>query len=40
MKVKEIMHKGVEWISPNTSVAALAKKMKKLAPPLPATLDG
>jgi CBS domain-containing protein len=29
MKVKEIMHKGVEWISPDTSVAALAKKMKK-----------
>ena len=29
MKVKEIMHKGVEWISPDTSVAALTKKMKK-----------
>jgi CBS domain-containing protein len=29
MKVKKIMHKGVEWVSPDTSVAALAKKMKK-----------
>lgn len=29
MKVKEIMHKGVEWVSPDTSVAVLAKKMKK-----------
>ena len=29
MKVNEIMHKGVEWVSPDTSVVALAKKMKK-----------
>jgi CBS domain-containing protein len=27
MKVKEMMHKGVEWVSPDTSVATLAKKM-------------
>ncbi len=29
MKVKEIMHKGVEWVSPDASVGTLAKKMKK-----------
>jgi CBS domain-containing protein len=29
MKVKEIMHKGVEWVSPDTPVTTLAKKMKK-----------
>jgi CBS domain-containing protein len=29
MKVKEFMHKGVQWVSPDTSVATLAKKMKK-----------
>jgi CBS domain-containing protein len=27
MQVREIMHQGVEWVAPNTSVAALAKKM-------------
>jgi len=27
MKVKEMMHKGVEWVSPDTPVATLAKKM-------------
>jgi CBS domain-containing protein len=27
MQVREIMHKGVEWVAPNTSVAVLAKKM-------------
>jgi len=27
MKVKEMMHKGVEWVSPDTSVETLAKKM-------------
>jgi len=29
MKVKKIMHKGVEWVSPDTLVTALAKKMRK-----------
>lgn len=29
MKVKEMMHKGVEWVSPDTPVTTLAKKMKK-----------
>jgi CBS domain-containing protein len=27
MQVREIMHKGVEWVAPNTPVAVLAKKM-------------
>jgi predicted transcriptional regulator len=27
MKVNEMMHKGVEWVAPETSVAMLAKKM-------------
>ena len=27
MKVKQIMHKGVQWVSPNTPVTTLAKKM-------------
>lgn len=27
MKIKEMMHKGVEWVSPDTPVAKLAKKM-------------
>ena len=30
MKVREIMHKGVEWVSPETPVAAIAKKMLQL----------
>ncbi len=29
MKVKEMMHKGVEWVSPDTSIAAIAKKMRQ-----------
>lgn len=29
MKVKKMMHKGVEWVSPDTLVTALAKKMQK-----------
>lgn len=29
MKVKDIMHKGAEWVSPDTPVATLAKKMKQ-----------
>lgn len=29
MKVQEIMHKGVQWVSPDTTVAILAKKMKQ-----------
>jgi CBS domain-containing protein len=27
MKVKEMMHKGIEWVSPETPVTTLAKKM-------------
>jgi hypothetical protein len=26
MKVKKMMHEGVEWVSPDTTVTALAKK--------------
>ncbi len=29
MKVKEMMHKGVQWVSPDTSVTAIAKQMKQ-----------
>lgn len=29
MKVKDVMHKGVEWISPDTPVADVAKKMRE-----------
>ena len=29
MKIKEAMHKGVEWVSPNTPVTMLAKKMRQ-----------
>ena len=29
MKVKEVMHKGVEWVSPDTPVTALAKMMRQ-----------
>ena len=28
MKVKDVMHKGVEWVSPDTPVAELAKLMQ------------
>ena len=28
MKVKEAMHKGVDWVSPDTPVAELAKLMR------------
>ena len=30
MKVKDMMHQSVEWVSPNTVVTTVAKKMKKL----------
>ncbi len=30
MKVREMMHKGVEWVSPDTPVATIAKKMLQL----------
>jgi CBS domain-containing protein len=30
MKVKNAMHKGAEWIAPDTPVAQIAKKMKEL----------
>jgi len=29
MKVKEIMHKGVEWVSPDTPLTTLARKMQQ-----------
>lgn len=29
MNVKEMMHKGVEWMSPDTPIAAIAKKMQQ-----------
>lgn len=29
MKVREIMHKGVQWVAPDTPIATLAKKMKE-----------
>ncbi len=29
MKVKEAMHKGVEWVSPDTPLPTLAKKMRQ-----------
>jgi hypothetical protein len=29
MKVKEVVHKGVDWVSPNTPVTELAKLMRE-----------
>jgi CBS domain-containing protein len=29
MKVSEIVHKGVEWVSPDTPIATLARKMQQ-----------
>jgi CBS domain-containing protein len=29
MKVKKMMHKGVEWVSPDTSITIVAKKMRQ-----------
>src|SRR4030081_2785448 len=29
MKVKDLMHKGVDWVSPNTPVTELAKLMRE-----------
>lgn len=29
MKVKQVMHKGVSWVTPETSVAKVAKEMKR-----------
>jgi CBS domain-containing protein len=29
MKVKDVMHKGVDWVAPDTSIAALAKLMRE-----------
>src|SRR5213592_2076183 len=29
MKVKDVMHKGVDWVSPNTHVTVLAKMMRE-----------
>ena len=30
MKVKDAMHKSAEWVTPETTVAQLARKMKDL----------
>jgi len=30
MKVRDAMHKGVEWVEPSTTVATLAKRMRDL----------
>jgi CBS domain-containing protein len=30
MKIKDAMHKNVEWVQPTTTVAALAKRMRDL----------
>jgi CBS domain-containing protein len=29
MKVKEVMHKGVEWVGPDTPITEIAKLMRK-----------
>jgi CBS domain-containing protein len=29
MKVKDVMHKGVDWVSPDTPVSELAKLMRE-----------
>src|SRR5271165_7220713 len=29
MKVKKMMHRGIEWVSPDTPVRTLAKKMRQ-----------
>ena len=29
MKVKEAIHKGVQWVSPDMPLPAVARKMKK-----------
>jgi CBS domain-containing protein len=29
MKVKNIMHKGIEWVLPGTPVTTVAQKMKR-----------
>jgi CBS domain-containing protein len=28
MKVREVMHKGVEWVAPDTPIAELARLMR------------
>jgi CBS domain-containing protein len=30
MKVKDVMHKGAEWVAPNTALPDIAKKMRDL----------
>ena len=30
MKVRSAMHKGAEWVAPDTPISAIAQKMKKL----------
>jgi CBS domain-containing protein len=41
MKVKDMMHKGVECVSPDTAIDAVAKKMRELdVGAIPVTSDG
>ena len=30
MKVKEVMHKGVDWVAPDTPVTDIAKLMRSM----------
>ena len=41
MKVKDMMHKGVECVSPDTAIDAIAKKMRELdVGPIPVVTEG
>jgi len=41
MKVKDMMHKGVECVSPDTAIDAVAKKMRELdVGAIPVASDG
>ena len=41
MKVKDMMHKGVECVSPDTAINAIAKKMRELdVGAIPVAADG
>ena len=41
MKVKDMMHKGVECVSPDTAINAIAKRMRELdVGAIPVSADG
>ena len=41
MKVKDMMHKGVECVSPDTAINAIAKRMRELdVGAIPVAADG